>query len=279
MSGYPFSTTKLAFIGCGRISQNIIKGYLNYSDIAKENLFISGRNIKKTQRISEKLQVPMIMDKEELLEKADVLFICVKPCSAEEAIHSLKSYCRSNHTILSLVAGLSFKTLKTWGLKYKRLVRLMPNISVSVGKGFLPFCSLNNQESLNSFVESLLEPLGQVMILEEEALLSPATVASASGLGFILELMQYWMEWLTGEGFPYEQAKKLVVQNFLGAGKLCQKQPSKSLADLQKEIISPEGVTHAGLKAMRELELERILRLSFETARIKVNSPVSAKKV
>ena len=57
----------------------------------------------------------------------------------------------------------------------------------------MPFCSLNRQENLNSFVESLLEPLGQVLILEEETLLSPATVAGASGLGFVLELMEYWL--------------------------------------------------------------------------------------
>lgn len=272
MSEYPFQTTKLAFLGCGHIAQNIIKGYLKHSNIPKENLFICGRNIKKTQRISEKLNVPMVLDKEELLDKASVIFICVRPNDTEEVVQSLKAYCHPSHTILSLVAGISFKRLKKWGLNCKRLVRLMPNTSVSVGKGFLPFCSLNNQEALNSFVEGLLEPLGQVLILKEEALLIPATVGSSSGLGFILELMQYWLEWLQGEGFSYEQARNLVVTNFLGAGELCNKKSDKSFSDLQKEIISPQGVTHSGLQTMRELELERVLRLSFETARSKVKN-------
>ncbi len=277
MPEYPFSSIKLAFLGCGRIGQNLVKGYLNHSSIPKKNLFISGRNVKKTQRISQKLKVSMILDKEELLEKADVLFICVKPSDAEEAVRSLKAYCRSDHTILSLVAGLSFKTLKSWGLKYKRLIRLMPNISVSIGKGCLPFCSLNNQESLNSFGERLLEPLGHVLTLEDESLMSPATVGSASGLGFVLELMQYWLEWLAGEGYSYEQARTLVVQTFIGAGELCQKRAHKNFPDLQKEIISPKGVTHSGLKAMREFELERILRLSFEEARLKVGQRITHK--
>lgn len=269
MPEYPFQTTNLAFIGCGQIAQNIIKGYLKYSNIPKKNFFICGRNVKKTQRISEKLKVSMILDKEELLEKASVIFICVKPNDMEEVIQSLKAYCHPSHTILSLVAGISFKTLTSWGLKYKRLIRLMPNTSVSIGKGFLPFCSLNNQEALNSFVEGLIKPLGQVLVLEEEDLLLPATVGSSSGLGFILELMQYWLEWLQGEGFSYEQARNLVTTNFLGAAELCRKRTEKSFVELQKEIISPQGVTHSGLKAMRELELERILRLSFEEARLK----------
>lgn len=278
MPEYPFQTSNLAFLGCGYIAQNIIKGYLKYSNIPKKNLFICGRNAKKTQRISEKLKVSMILDKEELLEKTSVIFICVKPDDMGEVVQSLKSYCHSSHTILSLVAGISFKTLTDWGLKCKRLVRLMPNTSVSVGKGFLPFCSLNNQKALNSFVESLLEPLGQVLILEEEDLLIPATVGSSSGLGFILELMQYWLEWLQGEGFPYEQARNLVTTSFLGAGELCRKRTNKSFSDLQKEITSPQGVTHSGLKAMRELELERVLRLSFEEARLKIKQLDHIKK-
>ena len=146
----------------------------------------------------------------------------------------------------------------------------MPNTSVSVGQGVLPFCSLNNQPSLNFFMEKLLEPLGQVLILEDENLLSPATVGSASGLGFVLELMQYWLEWLQGEGFSHETAKTLVIQTFLGAGQMCLQRMEKSFSDLQKEIASSKGITHSGLSVMRELELERILRLSFENANLKV---------
>ena len=51
---------------------------------------------------------------------------------------------------------------------------------------------------------------------------------------------------------------------------MCCQKAEKSFSDLQKEIASPKGVTHFGLSAMRELELERFLRLSFEKARLKV---------
>ena len=267
---YPLHSVKLGFLGCGRIAQNIIRGYLQHSDIPKSHLFISGRNLKKTHRISTELKVQMVSDNEELLEKGSIIFICVKPQDMEEAIQNLKAHWLPSHTVLSLAAGISFKTLKKWGLVSSRLIRLMPNTSVSVGQGFLPFCSLTAQASLNSFVEQLLEPLGQVLVLDNEDLLAPATVASASGLAFVLELLQYWLEWLEGEGFSYETAKALAIQTFLGASELCYQKSEKSFSDLQKEIASPKGVTHSGLSAMRELELERILRLSFEKARLKV---------
>ena len=275
---YPFHSLNFGFIGCGHIAQSFIKGYLEYSPLLNKKIFISGRNLKKTKRISEKLQVQMVLDNEELLEKASVIFLCIKPQDAEQALQNLTIHFQSRHTILSLVAGISFKKLKKWGLTSHRLIRLMPNTSVRVNQGMLPFCSLNNQDSLNSFVENLLEPLGQILILKEETLLSPVTVGSASGLAFVFELMEYWLEWLQGEGFTYKQSKTLVVETFLGAATLCKKRQHKSFSDLQKEVVSPKGVSDSGLKKMRELELERTLRLSFETACLKVKELEKEKK-
>ena len=168
------------------------------------------------------------------------------------------------------MAGVSFKKLQSWGLNSKRLVRLMPNTAVCVGKGVLPFCSLDNQASLNAFVESLLSPLGQVLAIEKESLLSSATVGSASGLAFVLELMEYWREWLIEEGFSDREARSLVTGTFLGASEMAEKRKNKSFSDLQKEVLSRKGVTEEGLRTMRVFELERVLRLSFEKARLHV---------
>ncbi len=265
---YPFHS--LAFLGCGRIAQSLIKGYLSQSGAPSDKIFASGRNFKKTQRVCEKLKIQMAEDNEELLDKGSVIFICVKPQDMEEALEGLKAHWRSDHTVFSLAAGLSFKTLKSWGLNCRRLIRLLPNTAASLGQGVLPFCSLNNQESLNSFAEKLLEPLGHVFALKKEDLLFSATVGSACGLGFALELMQYWQEWLQGEGFSDEMARSLTAQTFLGAGEMGRKKSGKSFSDWQKEIASPQGATLAGLSAMREMELERILRLSFEKTALKI---------
>lgn len=266
---FPLRFLPLAFLGCGRIAQNIIEAYLRHSNMQGKNLLASGRNPQKTKRICEKFKIQMASDNEELLEKGSVIFICVKPQDMEEALQNLSAHWRPDHTVFSLAAGISFKHLKKWGLNCKRLVRLMPNTAVSVGEGFLPFCPLKGSEALNSSIEELLKPLGFVLPLAEEELLAPATAAGASGLAFVLELMQYWLEWLEGEGFSHEAARAFTVQIFSGAGALGREKIKKSFSDLQKEITSPQGVSQAGLKSLRELELERVLRLAFEQARLK----------
>ena len=266
----PLKSSTLGFLGCGSIAQNFIRGYLKHSFKFSKRIFISGRNQKRVKKLSQKYKIQVVEDNEELLEKAKVIFICVKPTEAEDLLQGLKSFFQPEHTVLSLMAGVSFQKFLSWGLKQNRLVRLMPNISVSVGSGFLPFCSLRDQKALNSFVEELLKPLGKSLNLKKEALLAPSTVGSSSGLAFILELMEYWLEWLEGEGLPSTFAKDMVVESFLGAAELGKQRQDKSFTELQKEILSPKGVTSQGLKTMREAELERVLRLCFEQSLLKV---------
>ena len=250
------------------MAQNLIRGYLNHSNIKAQNIFISGRNPKKITKLSKALKAQALSDNEELLEKANIVFLCLKPQDGQQALEGLSHQWDKRHTILSIMAGVSFKQLKKWGIRSRRLTRLMPNTNVCIGQGLLPFCSLEKQESLNSFVEELLSPLGQTLVLEEEKQLAPLTVACASGSSFILEIMGYWQEWLSGEGFTQDQAKELTVKTFLGTSFMTKKRGNKSFSELQQEIVSKKGVSQTGLKNMRELELERILRLSFEQAQL-----------
>ena len=250
------------------MAQNLIRGYLNCSNIKAQNIFISGRNPKKTNQLAKELKAQALLDNEELLEKADIVFLCVKPQDCQQAIEELVPQWDKRRTVLSIIAGVSFRQLKKWGLRSRRLARLMPNTNVCAGQGLLPFCSLEKQESLNSFVEELLSPLGQTLVLEEEKQLDSLTVACASGSSFVLEFMEYWQEWLADEGFTKDQARELSLKTFLGTSLMAEKRTDKSFSELQQEIVSKKGVSQAGLKNMRELELERILRLSFEQAQL-----------
>jgi pyrroline-5-carboxylate reductase len=61
----------------------------------------------------------------------------------------------------------------------------------------------------------------------------------------------------------------MVVQTFLGAAGLAENSEDVRLDDLQERVVSKKGVAAAGLQSMRELEIERTLRFSFEKASIR----------
>ena len=90
MSYYPLRSVRIGFLGAGRIAESFVRAYLDYSTVSKENIFLSGRNFKKTKRIVERFQVQMVLDNDELLNQVSVIFVCVKPFDAQNLFQTLK---------------------------------------------------------------------------------------------------------------------------------------------------------------------------------------------
>ena len=75
--------------------------------------------------------------------------------------------------------------------------------------------------------------------------------------------MGYWQDWLSENGIEPDEARKIVVETFLGTALLAQSEEQQSFENLTTKVASKKGVTAAGLQSIRELELEGILRMSF----------------
>ena len=222
---------------------------------------------EKTKKRAEKLGVKAV-SQEELLDKASVIFLCIKPYDLEGLIPRVRDLSPS-HSLFSPLAATSFKHFKSLGFKGKRLCRFMPNTPVQEGKGLIPFSLQEKKETFKSFVAEILKPLGHAFFVEE-SFLDPLTIACSSGSAFVLELMDYWIEWLLGEGIEEGLARELVARTFLGASFLLKKRTDKSLSELQSEIASKKGCTEEGLKSIRKLEIDGLLRLSFERSHLKL---------
>jgi pyrroline-5-carboxylate reductase len=118
-------------------------------------------------------------------------------------------------------------------------------------------------------MERMFKPLGLTVRLDEGEAFEAFTVATSAGVGFVFELMIYLQEWLEERGIEPEMAQKMTVQTFLGASELALKSMPQSLDELQAKVTSKKGITAAGLDSLRELEVERLLRYSFEKSALR----------
>src|SRR5262249_45914397 len=150
-----------------------------------------------------------------------------------------------------------------------QIVRVMPNTPVRIQKGVVGYCLSKNDIGMERWVEHAFAPLGLVVKVDEGEPFQALTVTCGAGVGFVFELMIYWQEWLEERGIDPELAKKMTVQTFVGASLLAERSEGQSLVDLQHKVASKKGVTATGLDSMRELEIERALRYSFEKAALK----------
>lgn len=171
--------------------------------------------------------------------------------------------------VISLAAGVTLRKLKKLLPHCKNIVRLMANTPARVMQGSFAYCSNSPNIRTDLFMDRMFKPLGFTLKLDEGDAFEAFSVASSAGVGFVFELMIYWQEWLEEHGLEPETAQQLTIHTFLGSAALALKSLPQSLDDLQAKVTSKKGITAAGLDSMRELEVERLLRYSFEKSALR----------
>jgi pyrroline-5-carboxylate reductase len=261
-------TRKIGFIGAGNMGQAIIKALIDSKTIPASQLYATNRSFGNLKKV-EDLGVTTFQNNEELVDACDIVVLAVKPQDLVAVLEPIASSFHEGHLVISLAAGFSLQTLKRLLPSVSGLARAMPNTPATIQKAVVGYCMADGAEASRGTVEEFLAPLGLVVQVEEGEEFEALTVSCGSGPGFVFELMQYWQEWLEEHGFEPDIARKMVVQTFVGAATLAEQAPEVSLNELQDRVVSKKGVTAAGLQSMRELEIERALRYSFEKAVIR----------
>lgn len=228
----------IGFIGTGNMGQSIIKALVNTNKIPPARIFATNRTQGKLQKLVDQVGVQALKNNEELLDRCDVVIISVKPQDFISGIEPISSAFGLNHTVISLMAGVSLKNLKKVLPNVKNLVRAMPNTAAAINKSVVGYCLAESAQGLEGVVEDLLSALGAVVRVNEGEELEALTVSCSSGIGFIFELMIYWQEWLEEHGFDRDIARHMTVGTFLGASLLADQAQGTALQELQNRVVS-----------------------------------------
>lgn len=260
---------QIGFIGVGNMAQAMISAWLETKTVLPEKIRGTNRTPGKLKRLAEETGIQAVQTYEELIEKSEVIVLAVKPQDLVPALEPISSLFDSHHVVLSLAAGVDVARLRRLLPNVTQWGRIMPNTPVQVRQGVSGYFLAKEASHLKGTVENLLQPLGAVIGVEDEDKFAALAVACSAGVGFVLELMQYWQEWLEEHDFSSEEARQMTIKTFLGSAMLADEAPQMSIMDLQSKVVSKKGITAAGLASMRELEIERLLRYSFEKAALR----------
>lgn len=259
----------IGFIGAGNMAHVLIEGWLAKNLIAPSDVVVSNRTPGKLLKLADQFQVKTVQTNEAVVDAADVVILAVKPQDLAAAVENISTSFGEEQMVISLAAGVTLRRLKKLLPHCKHIVRVMANTPARVMQGSFAYCSNAPNIRTDLFMERLFKPLGLTLKLEEGDAFEAFSVASSAGVGFVFELMIYWQEWLEEHGLESGIAQELTVHTFLGAAALALKSMPQSLEDLQTKVTSKKGITAAGLDSMRELEIERLLRYSFEKSALR----------
>lgn len=255
---------KVGFLGAGNMAQAMIKGLVEGGFPAK-NIYASNRSDGKLHKLAETYSINPVFSNEELVDTCDIVILAMKPQDLMTALEPVTRAFDEHKKVISVAAGVRMDQLEkvTHGA---RLARVMPNTPSLIGRGVIGYLINDDEDSaLESTVEDLFEPLGRVIKVNDEDQFEALMVSCSSGTGFVFEMMMYWQDWIEEHGFSIEEARVMTIETFVGASLLAA-QARERVEDLQARVTSKKGVTAAGLQSMRELEIERALRISFEKA-------------
>lgn len=261
----PFlKSQKIGFLGAGNMAQAMIKGLVE-GGIPAKNIYVTNRTPGKLQKLQEAYKINPLASNHELIDLCDIVILAVKPQDLLAALEPVSRAFDENTVVISVAAGIRMEKLERY-IHGARLARVMPNTPSLIGRGVIGYLlNDDDDQALDSTVEDLFTPLGRVIKVFDEDQFEALMISCSSGTGFVFEMMMYWQDWIEEHGFSAEEARVMTIETFVGASLLAS-QAHEGVEDLQARVTSKKGVTAAGLQSMRELEIERALRISFEKA-------------
>ncbi|MFH1414282.1 MAG: pyrroline-5-carboxylate reductase [Candidatus Omnitrophota bacterium] len=247
----------IGLIGFGNMGSAIARGL-----IPDYKVFVFDKDKAKTDGA---VGIQIASSSVYLIKSVETAIVAVKPQDFIQALAEISDF-SNEKLIISIAAGITTAFIGE-KLKGARIIRVMPNLPVAIGKGMTCLSKGESAKSKDlSLAEELFKKLGETLVINEK-MINAATAVSGSGPGFFFSLIQdkeksEITDYADKVYLPrLEQAAKRVGFNAKEARVLASGTTAGSVAlisttDLSanalcKQVASPGGTTEAGLKILK----------------------------
>ena len=241
---------KLGFIGTGNMASAMMGGILNNQILSVDEVMGSNPGSQKRESVKKQFGIYVTADNNEVVEKADVIVLSVKPQFYEEVIHEIREIIRENQIVITIAPGKTLAWLTEKFGKEVKLVRTMPNTPALVGAGMTAMCPNEHMtEEEIAYVRTLLESFGRVEIVPEH-LMDTVVSTSGSSPAYVFMMIEAMADAAVSGGMPRAQAYQFAAQAVMGSAKMVL-ETGKHPGELKDMVCSPGGTT---IEAVRTLE-------------------------
>ncbi len=198
-------------------------------------------------------------DTKAIVGAPEALLLAVKP-QLMSAVAPAYAAAAQKALVISIAAGIPIETLSLMLNAPRAIVRAMPNLPASIGKGIsAAYATPTTTAAQRKLAERLLRATGDLVWLEGEELLNAVTAVSGSGPAYAFLLAEALAAAGERVGLPPAIAKTLARKTLEGAGALLAAS-TLDPAELRRSVTSPGGTTEAALKVlMADSRFEQLL--------------------
>lgn len=239
--------------GAGKMGTALLEGWLSRG-LAGTSVFIQepmpSAEIADLARRSG-IRIAPVFDK--LESPPAVIVAAVKPQVMDGVFAPLATLVGPETVVLSIAAGRSLASFEKLLPKGAAVVRAMPNTPAAVGRGMTgAVANAAVTSGQKALCDALLSAVGEVVWVEDEALIDAVTAVSGSGPAYVFLLAECLAKAGVAAGLDAAAAAELARATVSGAGELLRLSPLDA-AKLRENVTSPGGTTAAALAVlMRE---------------------------
>src|SRR5690606_22104394 len=137
------------------------------------------------------------------------------------------------------------------GAPHGRVIRCMPNTPALIGAGASGLAALPGVGAADrELATTLLQAVGEVTWVEDDAALDVVTALSGSGPAYVFLMLQALIDGGTALGLSHAQARQLALATLAGATRLAA-ESDETPEVLRERVTSKGGTTAAAIAVMQ----------------------------
>jgi pyrroline-5-carboxylate reductase len=255
---------KLGVVGGGAMGAGIISGLIFKEYLAPRQIFLVEPDRNKHDYFRETLRIHIKDSLTELADSCDIVLLAVKPHIVPVVARELSPVLHQDQLLISIAAGVSLPSLAEYFPKL-RIVRVMPNTPLRVGRGISVYCPGEKATAADTEnVANLFGALGRVIRIPEN-LFDAATAVSGSGPAYVFYLIEAMINAGVMLGLSRNDAMIMVAETFAGAVEMML-QTGEHPAKLRNDVTSPGGTTAAALFELEKNAVSGAIMQALATA-------------
>jgi pyrroline-5-carboxylate reductase len=253
---------ELGFIGAGKLAGSVIRGLIRAKFCPPQEIIASEPNPDVRSALQNETGIYVTTANAEVVEKAKVLLIGVKPGVVLSVLSELGGRLQGK-TVISLAAGVRISAMeKIASARFMRVMTNTPSAICRAGTALARGTHTANEDV--DLARKIFNAIGVVVEVEEEQI-DAVTALAGSGPAFVYTVIKALAEGGKKCGLPADAAMTLAAQTVVGAAQLAI-ESKKSPEELIKMVVTPGGTTAAGLAEMEKLKTSEGLIAAVEAA-------------
>jgi pyrroline-5-carboxylate reductase len=241
--------TRILLVGCGKMGGALLGGWLGGDVTAGDVTVVEPFG---GDAVNQRFGVAVVdaVDAVAAGFVPDIVVFAVKPQNMDEILPLYRHYVRPGTVFLSIAAGRTIASFEKHLGAGAAIIRTMPNTPAAIGRGITVACANGPvTDSQRALAQGLLEAVGAVDWVADEALLDAVTAVSGSGPAYVFLLIEAMSNAGIAAGLAPDLAERLARATVAGSGELA-RQSDDSTAILRQNVTSPGGTTAAALEVL-----------------------------